>query len=327
MIRVINYYVETGEMKMTGFESCKKIMEEVNKIVVGKENVVKNVLASVIAGGHVLLEDIPGVGKTTLAMAFSRVMNLSYGRMQFTPDVMPSDVTGFSVYNKETGKFEYKEGVIMCNFFLADEINRTSSKTQSALLEAMEEKKVTVDGKTYMLRRPFTVMATQNPMGSVGTSMLPESQLDRFMMRLSMGYPDNNNEISMLKAKSECKDILDNIKPVVSRDDVIRIQNEVSNVYMHDDIYAYIVELVNRTRKNENILLGVSPRGSVAIVNVSKAMAYISGRDYVIPDDVKRIFYPVVNHRIILSSKAKAMHVDMERLVDSILDSVNIKGR
>ena len=312
---------------MTGVEKCSKILEEVNKVVIGKESVVKNVLACIIAGGHVLLEDIPGVGKTTIAMAFSKATDLSYGRMQFTPDVMPSDVTGFSIYNKEIGEFQYKEGVIMCNFFLADEINRTSSKTQSALLEAMEEKKVTVDGKTYMLKNPFVVMATQNPIGSIGTSMLPESQLDRFMMRLSVGYPGYDSEIAMLKSKENKTNTLDYINAVVGVDDVLAIQDEAAKVFVHDDVYGYIVNIVNATRNNENILLGVSPRGSVAIINAARAMAYISGREYVIPDDVKKILYPVINHRIILTSKAKAMHVDDKKVVNDIIASVPVKAK
>lgn len=312
---------------MTGVEKCRKIMQEVNKVIIGKELVVKNVMACIIAGGHVLLEDIPGVGKTTLAMAFSKATNLSYGRMQFTPDVMPSDVTGFSVYNRETGGFEYKEGVIMCNFFLADEINRTSSKTQSALLEAMEEKKVTVDGKTYQMKKPFVVMATQNPIGSVGTSMLPESQLDRFMMRLSMGYPTPSNEAVMLKAKENKTSILESVAHVVELQDILSIQEEVSKIFIHDNIYDYIVGLANATRNNENILLGVSPRGSVAVMNASRAVAYMEGRQYVIPDDVKNVLYPVINHRIILSSKARAMHMDGKKVVNDIISSVTVKTK
>lgn len=309
---------------MTGTEKCKSIMNEINKVIIGKETIIKNVLAAIIAEGHVLLEDIPGVGKTTLAMTFSKAMSLKYSRMQFTPDVMPSDVTGFSIYNKATGSFEYKEGVIMSNFFLADEINRTSSKTQSALLEAMEEKKVTVDGNTYELKKPFIVMATQNPIGSIGTSMLPESQLDRFMMRLSMGYPDSLSEVRMLKSKEGNEDIISGVNSVVTMNEVLDIQNEVAEVYVHDDIYAYIVAIVNATRKNENILLGVSPRGTIAIVNAAKAMAYIYGRNYVIPDDVKEIINPVINHRIILSGKARAAHISVEQVIGNILAGIRI---
>ncbi len=310
---------------MTGVEKCRRIVEEINKVIIGKENIVRNVLAAIIAGGHVLLEDIPGVGKTTLAMAFSRAMSLQYGRMQFTSDVMPSDVTGFSMYNKATGKFEYQEGVIMCNFFLADEINRTSSKTQAALLEAMEEKKVTVDGNTYELKRPFVVMATQNPVGSIGTSMLPESQMDRFMMRLSMGYPDPISEISMLKSKEGRGDALKTVPAVIAKQEVELIQKEVSGVFVHDDIYRYVVSIVNATRSSEDLVLGVSPRGTIAIVNAAKAIAYLEGRDYVIPDDVKNIIVPVANHRVVLSGKAKAAHLKEQDVIFNIMGRIVIK--
>lgn len=312
---------------MTGVEKCNKIMEEVNRVIIGKNEIVKNVLASIIAGGHVLLEDIPGVGKTTLAMTFSKAMSLEYGRMQFTPDVMPSDVTGFSMYNKETGKFEYQEGVIMCNFFLADEINRTSSKTQSALLEAMEERKVTVDGNTYPMRKPFVVMATQNPVGSIGTSMLPESQLDRFMMRLSMGYPDPESEINMLKTKENQANVMGSVKSVVTLDEVVQIQSEVAKVFVHDDVYRYIVQIVNATRNSEELVLGVSPRGTIAIVNAVKAMAYIEGRDYAVPDDVKKVIIPVTNHRVVLSAKAKAAHLSEADVVTNIIKKTPIKAK
>lgn len=308
-------------------ENCKLVMQEVNKVVMGKGDVVKNILVSIIAGGNILLEDIPGVGKTTIAMAFAKAMSLTYGRMQFTPDVMPSDVTGFTIYNKQTDGFEYKPGVIMCNFFLADEINRTSSKTQSALLEVMEEKKVTVDGTTHLMKKPFIVMATQNPMGSIGTSELPESQLDRFMMKLSVGYPDYISEINMLKTKERGAEALDEVNPVISAQDVIAIQNQVANMYVHNDIYSYIVRLVNATRNNEYIKLGVSPRGTVAITNAAKAYAFLMGREYVVPDDVKSIFYEVVNHRIILSSKAKTNHMTVEDVISKILQGVETQVR
>lgn len=311
-------------METAGVKKCQKVIEEVNKVIIGKNLIVKEVLIAIVAGGHVLLEDIPGVGKTTMAIAFSKAMNLSYGRMQFTPDVMPSDVTGFSIYNKETGEFEYKEGVIMCNFFLADEINRTSSKTQAALLESMEEKKVTVDGKTHLLKDPFVVMATQNPIGSIGTSMLPESQLDRFMMCLSMGYPDVKSEIDMLKTKANNGNPLEDVRAVIDAADVINIQQEASKIFVHDDVYKYVVDIVNATRNSDNISLGVSPRGTVALINAAKATAYINGRDYVVPDDVKYVMYAVVNHRIILSARAKAMHMDVAQIIKGIAESVDV---
>ena len=308
-----------------GVNVCRQIINEINKVIVGKEDVVMNVLVSIISGGHILLEDIPGVGKTTLAMAFSKVMDMSYGRLQFTPDVMPSDVVGFSMYNKARDTFEYKPGVIFCNFFLADEINRTSSKTQSALLEVMEEKKVTIDGTTYELESPFTVMATQNPVGSIGTSMLPESQLDRFMMRLTMGYPSREDEISMLKTKEMDKGLLENLKPVVTAKEVVKIQEMVSKVYIHNDIYEYIVDIVSATRNNQKIRLGVSPRGTVSIVNAAKGRAFINGRDYVVPDDVRTIIVPVINHRIVLSNNVG--NVTETDIINEIVKSVKVKER
>ncbi len=310
---------------MTGVEACSKIMQEVSKTIIGKEDIIKNVMTAIVAKGHILLEDVPGVGKTTLALAFSKAMNLEYKRMQFTPDVMPSDVTGYTIFNKEKGTFEFKEGVIMCNLFLADEINRTSSKTQSALLEAMEEGKVTVDGKTQLLHPPFIVIATQNPVGSIGTSMLPESQLDRFMIRISMGYPSVDSEVDMLKSKNEESDVCESIEAVISSEDLKVIQKEASEVFIHDAIYKFIVGIVSATRNNQNISLGVSPRGTIAIANAAKALAYINGRDYVVPDDVKEVLTPIINHRIILSSSARSMQLGIDDVITQILRSVEIK--
>jgi MoxR-like ATPase len=302
---------------------AEEILEEINKVVKGKEEVVRMVLTGILAGGHILIEDVPGVGKTTLATAFSRVMSLKYNRLQFTPDVMPSDVTGFSIYNKSTGDFEYKSGVIMCNMFLADEINRTSSKTQSALLEAMEEGAVTVDGITREIDKPFVVIATQNPVGSVGTSMLPESQLDRFMFRLSMGYPDDRSEIEMLESKSNGNPI-EMLKPVIGIGELKAMQDAVSEVVANEAIREYIVKLVCETRKNPYISLGVSPRGSIAVLRAAKALAYIKGRDYVVPDDVKEIFEPVINHRIILSPQARLKKMSITSIIDEVIKKVAI---
>lgn len=309
---------------MTGTEVCKLIMDEVNSVIIGKEKVVKSVLASIMGNGHILIEDIPGVGKTTLALAFSKVMGFSYKRMQFTPDVMPSDVTGFSIYNKETGEFEYKEGVIMCNLFLGDEINRTSSKTQSALLEAMEEGNVTVDGITRNIERPFIVIGTQNPIGSIGTSLLPESQLDRFMIKVSLGYPSKENEIEMLKSKENIS-ALDNIKQIITKDDVVKMQHEVVKVYVHDDIYRYIIEIVHETRTNPHIMLGVSPRGTIALVNCVKAIAYINGRDYVVPDDVIEVVKEVFGHRILLNEKSGREGITVEELLWTFVKNKKIE--
>lgn len=295
-----------------------QIMNEVNKVVIGKRVIIGKVLTAILAKGHILLEDIPGVGKTTLALAFSKAMALKYNRLQFTPDVLPTDVVGFHLLTKDGGSYQYKPGAIMCNLFLADEINRTSSKTQSALLEVMEEGKVTVDSITRDVPKPFVVIATQNPIGSIGTQMLPESQLDRFMVRLSMGYPDLKSEIGILKER-QSSNPLDRVVQVVERDEIISMQSMVENVYIHDSIYEYITLLVQETRKNPLIELGVSPRGSLAVMNMVKATAFLSGRDYVVPSDVQYIFKDVAAHRIILSAKARVNNITVDNLLDDIL--------
>lgn len=298
-----------------------KIINEVNKAVIGKEKVIKKVLTSILAGGHILIEDIPGVGKTTLALAFSKSLGLKCKRLQFTPDVLPSDITGFSVYSKETETFHYKEGVIMCNLFLADEVNRTSSKTQSALLEVMEEGKVTVDGVTRQMPNPFIVIATQNPIGSIGTHMLPESQLDRFMIKITIGYPDINNEVEILKSKRNKKPI-DEINEIVSNEEIIEMQKQVESIFVHDDIYEYIARLVQETRTNEFISLGISPRGTIALTKMAKAVAFMNNREYVIPEDVLEVFDDVVAHRIIISQKAKINKYSAEDITNKIKCSV-----
>lgn len=295
-----------------------QIMNEVNKVVIGKRVIIGKVLTAILAKGHILLEDIPGVGKTTLALAFSKAMALKYNRLQFTPDVLPTDVVGFHLLTKDGGSYQYKPGAIMCNLFLADEINHTSSKTQSALLEVMEEGKVTVDSITRDVPKPFVVIATQNPIGSIGTQMLPESQLDRFMVRLSMGYPDLKSEIGILKER-QSSNPLDRVVQVVERDEIISMQSMVENVYIHDSIYEYITLLVQETRKNPLIELGVSPRGSLAVMNMVKATAFLSGRDYVVPSDVQYIFKDVAAHRIILSAKARVNNITVDNLLDDIL--------
>jgi MoxR-like ATPase len=308
-----------------GKEIESKILTEISKAVIGKDDVIKKALAAILAGGHILLEDIPGVGKTTLAVAISKTMSLHYNRMQFTPDVMPSDVIGFSVFNKEKGSFQYKNGVIMCNLFLADEINRTSSKTQSALLEAMEEGKVTVDGITRELPNPFTVIATQNPIGSAGTTLLPDSQLDRFMVRLSMGYPQKRDEINILKSKFGGNNPLMDIGKILGAEEIVKIREEVSEIFVHDAIYDYIVNIVTLTRNSDLLEIGISPRGTVAIVNISKAMAYLSGRNYVIPEDVIAIIQATAAHRIILSTKAKISKKTTTDVLNDIVGQVSVK--
>lgn len=305
---------------------AKQIMQEVKKAIIGKDRVVEKVMIAILAGGHVLVDDIPGVGKTTLATAFSKAMNLKQNRVQFTPDVMPSDITGFSMYNKVKNIFEYREGSVMCNLFLADEINRTSSKTQSALLEAMEEGKVTVDGVTRELPRPFTVIATQNPVGSIGTQMLPESQLDRFMFCVSMGYPTVLEEIIMLKGKEEGAP-LERVEPVVSIMEVEQMKQEAEQVFIHDEVYEYIVKLVHATRKSENISLGISPRGSVSITRAARAAAYLKGKDYVSPHEVQEVFADACAHRILLSSKARANRKNEMDVIRQIMQKVVVGKR
>lgn len=302
-------------------EKAIKIMDEVNKVVIGKRVIIGKVLTAILARGHILLEDHPGVGKTTLALAFSKAMALEHHRLQFTPDVLPTDVVGFHLLNKDGESYQYKPGAVMCNLFLADEINRTSSKTQSALLEVMEEGKVTVDSVTREVPKPFVVMATQNPLGSVGTQMLPESQLDRFMVRLSMGYPDRNSEIGILKERQNSNP-LEKVQQVVNKDEIAYMQFMVEDVFVHDSIYDYITLLVQQTRENPLIELGVSPRGSIALMNMVKATAFLSGRDYVIPADVQYIFKDVASHRIILKSKARVNNVTVDNLLEDILRMV-----
>ena len=304
---------------------ANEIISEVKKIVIGKDDIIKKVLTTILAKGNILIEDIPGVGKTTLALSFSKAMSLDCKRLQFTPDVLPSDVLGFSIYNKELDRFEYKQGSIMCNLFLADEVNRTSAKTQSALLEVMEEGKVTIDGITREVPKPFMVIATQNPVGSIGTQMLPESQLDRFMIKLTMGYPDIKSEIEILKGKQK-RVPLDEIKPVATKEDILIMQDLVEKIYIHEKIYEYIVTLMSKTRNHPLIDLGVSPRGSVALTKLAKATAFLKNRDYVIPDDVQEIFKDVTVHRIILNTKARISNTSEEKILLDILNSVSIPG-
>jgi len=298
-----------------------QIMDEVNKVVIGKRAIIGKVLTAILAKGHILLEDHPGVGKTTLALAFSKAMALEHHRLQFTPDVLPTDVVGFNLLGKDGESLQYKQGAVICNLFLADEINRTSPKTQSALLEVMEEGKVTVDSVTREVPKPFVVMATQNPIGSVGTQMLPESQLDRFMVKLTMGYPDVKSEIGILKGRQNSNP-LDHIVQVVNKEELLIMQNMVEEVFIHDTIYEYLTLLVQKTRENPLIELGVSPRGTLALMNMIKATAFLSNRDYVVPEDVKLIFKDVVAHRIVLKPKARVNHVTVDNLLDDIMRMV-----
>ena len=298
-----------------------QIMDEIKKVIVGKDAVIAKVLMAILSKGHVLLEDVPGVGKTTLALAFSKALGLDYKRVQFTPDSLPSDIVGFSVYDKNTNDFLYKPGAAMTNLLLADEINRTSSKTQAALLETMEEKQVTVDGVTRKLPNPFFVLATQNPVGSAGTQMLPNSQMDRFIVKLSMGYPDTASQIDILKDRHQ-KNPLDDVRKVVEKEVLLALQDAVEAVYLADAMYEYIVRLADATRQDDMIQLGISPRGTLALCRMVKAYAFISGRDYAVPEDVVAVFKDVCNHRIIVSPKAKITGLKADEILDSLLTKV-----
>lgn len=298
------------------------ILNEVKKVIVGKDDVLQKVLMTILAGGHVLLEDVPGTGKTTLALAFSKAMNLAYNRVQFTPDTMASDVIGFSVYNKDTGDFEYRRGAIICNFFLGDEINRTSAKTQAALLQAMEELKVTVDGKTYKLPDPFVCVATQNPLGSAGTHNLPDSQLDRFMVRLSMGYPTSMETLEIVRAREKTVP-LDSVRPVVTREEIRAMKDAVCDVYIADEIVLYASELCEKTREHADIEQGVSPRAVLALVQMAKARAYLAGRNYVAPQDIQALYADVCGHRIILTPRAKIKKRAPAEILTEIMKTVH----
>lgn len=298
------------------------IKKEIGKAIVGKENIIDKVLAAIFAGGHVLLEDVPGVGKTTLALAFAKTLSLEYKRIQFTPDVLPSDVVGFSMFNKKINDFEFREGAAMCNILLADEINRTSPKTQAALLEVMEEGKVTVDGTTHYLPDPFFVIATQNPMGYVGTQKLPESQLDRFMIKMSMGYPDEKSEIDIYNGRSYSA--LDEVRKVISSEDIVNIRKTVENVHIDEKLMEYLVRIVRLSRENQYVSLGISPRGGIALVKMSKSTAYMNGRDYVIPEDILECIDSVAGHRLVLNSKAKANGYTEQDIINDLKDRIAV---
>lgn len=280
------------------------ILAQVRRAVVGKDEVLARVLLAILAGGHILLEDIPGVGKTTMALAFSKALGLDYNRVQFTPDVMPSDITGFTLYNKEAGRMEYQPGAVLCNLFLADELNRATSRTQSALLEAMEEGQVTVDGVSHPVPRPFLVIATQNPAGASGTQPLPDSQMDRFMVRLSLGYPAPADEMDMVRRR-QGGNPLDSVEQVVDRDGLLSLRQRAGAVYLSDEVLDYIVRLVGATREHPMILQGASPRATLALAAMAKAAALVRGRDYVNPEDVELVFPDVVPHRLLLSPRAE----------------------
>ena len=298
-----------------------RIIKEVSNAIVGKDAVILRAFLAVLARGHILIEDIPGVGKTTMAIAFSKALSLEYGRVQFTPDVLPSDITGFSVIDKDTGNLKYMPGAVVCNLFLADELNRATSRTQSALLEAMEEGQVTVDGVSYEIKQPFIVIATQNPVGAAGTQLLPDSQIDRFMVRLSLGYPSHKDELNLLERKKG-KSLLDLVSPVLTSESLEQMRSEVDKIHVHPDILDYIVKIVGRTRNHPDLLLGASPRASLALAAMAKAIAYSQGRDYVVPNDLFPIINETLSHRLILRPGAENENVTAAKILQSIISSI-----
>ena len=309
----------TRETAVTGH--AQQILSQIRKVVVGKDTTLLWVLAAILARGHILLEDIPGVGKTTMALAFSRVLDLQYSRMQFTPDVLPSDVTGYTVMDPATGKMQYQPGAVLCNLFLADELNRATSRTQSALLEAMEEGQVTVDGVSHPLPNPFVVIATQNPIGAAGTQLLPDSQMDRFMVRLSLGYPSPRDEVNMVLNR-QGGDPLAQAQTLMPREDLVALQQAVEETYVSESVVNYIVDLICATRNHSKILRGASPRATLAVTAMAKAVARLRGRDYVVPGDVREVFVYTIAHRLLLTPLTQAQNETPEEILRQILETV-----
>jgi MoxR-like ATPase len=312
-------FVQAKEQSVCAY--AQQIIGQIRRVVVGKDQTLLWVLAVILARGHILLEDIPGVGKTTMALSFSKVLGLECNRVQFTPDVLPSDVTGYSVLQQATGKMIYQPGAVLCNLFLADELNRATSRTQAALLEAMEEGQVTVDGTSHVIPKPFIVIATQNPTGAAGTQLLPDSQMDRFTVRLSMGYPSARDEITMVMNRQEGNP-LDRLSPIMNRETLITMQNIVAGTYIKENVVKYIVALINATRNHSDILRGASPRATLAVTAMSKAIAQLQGRDYVTPADVQSVFVNTVAHRLLLSPGAEARELTAEQVLRNILSAV-----
>ena len=301
------------------------LQQNIRRVIVGKDEAIELALIALLCKGHVLIEDVPGVGKTTLVAALARSLSCSFKRIQFTPDTVPSDITGFTMYDKESGSFRYEKGAAFCNLLLADEINRTSSKTQSALLEVMEEKQVTVDGKTHSLPHPFFVIATQNPEGGAGTQRLPHAQLDRFLVKLSMGYPDAESEIAMLSERQQ-ENPLASIHAICSKEEILSMQEAVRNIHASEELLAYITSLCRASRESADIALGISPRGTLALLRMTKASAFLSGRDYAMPEDVAKVFTRTCAHRIRLSAKARTEEKDEEAVLQMLFSQVKIPG-
>ena len=311
--------MQTKEQAIAGI--AQRILGQVRTAVVGKDQVLLWVLAAIMAGGHILLEDIPGGGKTTMALAFSKTLDLGCSRVQFTPDVLPSDVTGYSVMDQATGRLQYQPGAVLTNLFLADELNRATSRTQAALLEAMEEGQVTVDGVSHPLPKPFVVIATQNPTGAAGTQLLPASQMDRVMIRLSLGYPSPKDEMAMVLSRQEGNP-LENLKPLLTRENLVLLRQAVARTHVSEAVVGYIVELIGATRNHEDILRGASPRATLAVTAMAKAVARLRGRDYVVPGDVREVFVHTVAHRLVLSARAEGKDKSAEAVLRELLERV-----
>ena len=304
--------------------SCvQQILDQLRRVMEGKDEQLLWALAAILARGHILLEDIPGVGKTTMALSFARTLDLEYGRVQFTPDVLPSDITGYCIPEPQTGQLRYHPGAVLCNLFLADELNRATSRTQSALLEAMEEGQVTVDGVTHELPRPFVVIATQNPLGAAGTQRLPDIQVDRFTLRLRLGYPDPASEMAMIRFRQNGNP-LDQLRPVLTRERLLALQQLVEKTYLSDSVIRYAVELIGATRRSELLSRGASPRATLSVVAMARAIAQLRGRDYVVPGDIREVFAPTVSHRLMLSAKAESLGKTAEDVVGELLEKQTV---
>jgi len=306
-------------------EFADNVVENIEKVIVGKRPSVELTVIGLLSQGHVLIEDVPGVGKTMLARSLARSLGCSFSRVQFTPDMLPSDITGVSIFNQETREFEFRPGPIMAQIVLTDEINRGTPKTQSALMEVMEERQVTVDGKTHRLPRPFMVLATQNPIEYEGTFPLPEAELDRFLLRIRLGYPSSQDEIVVLD-RQQFQHPVETLEPVASADDVIDAQDEIRSVYVSPAVKRYIVKIVEQTREHPNLYLGASPRGSLTLYRTGQARAAIQGRDHVLPDDIKALALPALAHRIILSPQARLRDLTTDQVLEEILDSLPVPG-
>lgn len=308
---------------MKGNYVAKRVVENIEKVIIGKRESIELTIIALLCNGHVLIEDVPGVGKTSLVSALAKSISASFKRIQFTPDILPSDITGFSIYNQKSGEFEYRSGSIMSHIVLADEINRTSPKTQSSLLEVMEENQVTVDGITYKVPKPFMVLATQNPVEYLGTYPLPEAQLDRFFMKISLGYPLPEEE-SRILFEHQYSSPIENIETVANSDEILKCQEEMKSIYVERSLNDYIVQIVSATRNNQDVALGSSPRGSLALFRAAQAWAYYNDRDFVLPDDIKKMVIPVLSHRLILKQEARLRKVTAEDLLKNIVGKLNV---